>query len=210
MSRRLMMAGRVGGGTIPTEGSVFFASFREGLTAETGQELDVRGDASLEFDAAIGREVMCLSSGAVTFPATGLSEGDQPFTVACKICLPHGPKDGFFAFGWGSTPWGPTVAGLACSSSGLGLRNWGALNIGSIYGTDWHHLAGTYDGSTARFYVDGNLNSSVEISRLTTGNETGSFGTWWTGDLTSCRYANARIYNRALLPGEVAALAKEL
>ena len=153
---------------------------------------------------------MCRSSGAVTFPATDLPKGDQPFTVACKICLPDGPSDGFFAFGWGSTPWGPTVAGLVCSSIGIGMRNWGALHIGNISGTDWHHFAGTYDGGTARFYVDGHLDSSVAISGLTTGNESGSFGTWWAGDSTPCRYANARIYNRALSPGEVAELAKEL
>lgn len=206
MSRRLMMFG--GAGNIPTEGLVFYASFREALAAETGQDMNIVG-ATLVTDDILGRAVMCLEGGSVTFPSDGLPKGDQPFAIACKVCLPRGPHDGFFAFGWGSTPYSSTVAGLACSSSGIELRNWGTLHLGNVTGTDWYHLAATYDGSTARFYVDGHFDSSMEISGLTTGNETGSFGTWWAGDSTPCRYANARIYNRALGDAEVAALAGE-
>ena len=206
MSRRLIMAGNAG--SLPSDGLVFYASFRENLIAETGQALS--GGGRIIVDETLGRQVMDLAGGAVTFSSDGLPEGDQPFSIACKVCLPHGHKDGFFVFGWGSTPYSSTVAGLACSSSGIALRNWGALRIGNVTGTNWHHLAATYDGSTARFYVDGHLDSSAGISGLTTGNETGSFGTWWAGDSTPCRYANARIYNRALSDAEIIALAKEV
>jgi len=205
--RALLMAAAGGGGDL-TEGLVFYASFRSGIWAESGQELTVDGEAYWAFDDELGRGAMFFSYGSVKFSTENLPVGDEPFTVAAKLRLPYGPHDGFFAFGWGSTPYGPTVAGLACSSSGLGLRNWG-FGLGDVGGTDWHHLAGTYDGVTVRFYVDGQLDSAMSISGLTTGGETGSFGTFWAGDYTDCRCANARIYNRALSAAEVASLAKE-
>ena len=74
----------------------------------------------------------------------------------------------------------------------------------------WHHLAGTYDGATARLYVDGVLDGSMAttgaISKNTapvyiSGNSEKA-SRLWNGSID-----DVRIYNRALTEAEVRLLA---
>ena len=73
-----------------------------------------------------------------------------------------------------------------------------------VLGT-WQHLAATYDGSTARYYIDG---LEVRFARVGAGAGTsdvwrigaygGSPGGFFDGIID-----NVRVYNRALAPGEI-------
>jgi chitodextrinase len=71
----------------------------------------------------------------------------------------------------------------------------------------WQYLAGTYDGTTARLYVNG----TQVASKTFTGN-VGDSNTWWIGAYGSTPSGffdgsvdEVRIYNRALAAGDVAA-----
>ena len=79
---------------------------------------------------------------------------------------------------------------------------------------EWYCLVYTYDGSTAKFFVDGNLKSQYNISGLSFGNaddlylgrlynpsDPSSFPYWFNGTMDE-----VRIYNRAINDQEVSAL----
>jgi hypothetical protein len=74
----------------------------------------------------------------------------------------------------------------------------------------WHHVAGTYDGSVARLYVDGVDDGSVLTSGAIGKNVYGVYiganaqrtGREWNGLID-----DVRIYSRALLEAEVGYLA---
>jgi hypothetical protein len=74
----------------------------------------------------------------------------------------------------------------------------------------WHHLAGTYDGATARLYVDGALDGSMAATGAISKN-TASVYISGNSEKTSRLWAGSiddvRIYNRALTDAEVRLLA---
>lgn len=85
---------------------------------------------------------------------------------------------------------------------------WYAVN--SSFNDDWHHLAGTYDGSQLKLYIDG--------EEVDTANHTGSIDTTAysvnigrNSEITSRVYEgmmdDVRIYDRALTAEEIAAMA---
>lgn len=63
----------------------------------------------------------------------------------------------------------------------------------------WSHLAATYDGTTARLYINGTpVASQAQTGTLTTATQPLSIGMNWGG-----RIDEVRIYNRALSAGEI-------
>ncbi len=84
--------------------------------------------------------------------------------------------------------------------------SYGVSNISNWVG-NWHHLAGTFDGSTLTLYVDGVARGTKACSVGCTDNgypvsigKNAEKGTTSTGDID-----RVRIYNRALSPAEVTA-----
>ncbi len=108
-------------------------------------------------------------------------------------------KSGDVYFLMGSTPTSqfPDVGGSFTANNSYGTA---ALAINT-----WSHLAGTYDGTTLKLYLNGNLVSSVSVSgtiptstgALSIGGDSGS-GQYWTGKIDE-----VRVYNRALSATEV-------
>jgi hypothetical protein len=76
-------------------------------------------------------------------------------------------------------------------------------------GTDWVHLAATYDGDTIRLYVDGELEASADgPSSVGTNNDPLGIGAGADGFRPlEGALDDARIYDRALSGAEIAALA---
>ncbi len=103
--------------------------------------------------------------------------------------------DGSLRFGWN---WDSPAGAV-----GDGLRNSNAkIPLG-----EWAHLAVTYDGSTLRFYINGGLDTrEVDVSLVFgTNNEPLILGCDFPGgdEYFDGAMDDVRIYNRALLPGEV-------
>ncbi|MHA2142931.1 MAG: LamG domain-containing protein [Candidatus Thorarchaeota archaeon] len=68
----------------------------------------------------------------------------------------------------------------------------------------WHHVAGTYDGSEMRLYLDGEFLGSHEVSG-TVFNWPGVHLSWW-GEALDGLIDEVGIYNRALSPEEINAI----
>jgi hypothetical protein len=81
-----------------------------------------------------------------------------------------------------------------------------ALTIGT-----WYHVAGVYDGATSKIYVNGVLGASSNVvTTLGTGTKAMLIGNNLNGDgQTNGSIANARLYDRALMPGEILAIYSE-
>jgi len=80
------------------------------------------------------------------------------------------------------------------------VRKDNALSTGS-----WLHVAGTYDGSTMRLYLDGVEQNTMDVS-VTVQKGTGMTLSW-TDEALDGRLDEVRIYNRALSHTEIQALA---
>jgi len=103
--------------------------------------------------------------------------------------------DGSLRFGWN---WDSPAGAV-----GDGLRNSNAkIPLG-----EWAHLAVTYDGSTLRFYINGGLDTrEVDVSLVFgTNDEPLTLGCDFPGgdEYFDGAMDDVRIYDRALLPGEV-------
>ncbi len=87
-----------------------------------------------------------------------------------------------------------------------------ALGLTSLADDRWHHVIGTYDGSTISVYVDGVLddskstsgNSVVNGTEVWIGGNSQDDNRWFTGTMD-----DVRLYNRALSMEEVVALYAE-
>jgi len=82
------------------------------------------------------------------------------------------------------------------------------LSTSSFSLNTWHHVVGTFDGSTLHLYVDGGEIGTPASATLSNNNAPLTIGRWiregavqrfWTGSLD-----DARIYSRALSPAEIA------
>lgn len=88
------------------------------------------------------------------------------------------------------------VGGLYASNELVGTT--------SVSNNNWRHLVGTFDGATAKIYVDGTLNTSgARTNNLNNTSTTLWIGReFWNGYFTTLT-DDVRIYNRALTPNEV-------
>ena len=82
--------------------------------------------------------------------------------------------------------------------------------VTSSFDGQWHHLAGTYDGTRVKFYVDGQLKTTTDhaghIDASTANLNIGRVSDW-PGNCFPGTIDNARIYNRALSNDEIAGIA---
>jgi len=83
------------------------------------------------------------------------------------------------------------------------------LTVGGLWDGQWHHVALTYDGTTARLFWDGLEKASMGKSwdlvpkAATIGRQVGFDSEYWNGQV-----GDVRIYNRALADGEIRLLAQ--
>jgi len=67
----------------------------------------------------------------------------------------------------------------------------------------WYHIVGTYDGSTARIYINGSLDASGSTSRNTNTVNWRIGRSAWGGNYHNGKISNIRLYNKALTASEV-------
>jgi uncharacterized repeat protein (TIGR02543 family) len=113
----------------------------------------------------------------VTGSDTGFPTGNSPRTIEAWV---KAPAQGSFGpiMEWGSFADNQNSA-LGVSATGTAYW-WGNSNdLDSeipINNGQWHHIAGTYDGTTLRLYVDGNLANSVVTTLNTVSDGTFQIG----------------------------------
>jgi chitodextrinase len=107
----------------------------------------------------------------------------------------------------GSMLWVDHVNGKYAVTFNKGIENYLVSSFGPVRDT-WQHVAATYDGTTARVYVDG----VAVASRLFSGNA-GDSNTWLIGSYGTAQFGTffdgtideVRIYDRALTGAEIQA-----
>ncbi|MBN2181039.1 MAG: LamG domain-containing protein, partial [Sedimentisphaerales bacterium] len=90
--------------------------------------------------------------------------------------------------------------------------NWFNANaaVDSSFNGDWRHVAGTYDGSELRLYVDGGLrdtNTHAGTIEVHTDNLAIGWNSEETGRFYNGAIDEVKIFNRALSEGEILFLA---
>jgi len=152
------------------------------------------------------------AGGFLTYPNDGRFDLSQPLSVECWVCFEqrtqmpvvvscgHWRQAGWF-LQWLGNSWRWHVGGVDCDG--------GRPETGK-----WLHMAGTYDGTTARVYQDGKLLAETS----------GAFNTApWPGELHVGQYSGGpnadfqvngqirgvKVYHRALNPEEITAAASE-
>ncbi len=70
----------------------------------------------------------------------------------------------------------------------------------------WHHLVGTYDGSTIRLYLDGVACSYTSSLAGETLNNSGGYVSLGANGVSTQLMDDVQMWNRALSPAEVTAL----
>jgi hypothetical protein len=91
---------------------------------------------------------------------------------------------------------GNIVVGFGNGSS------WYPVSIGTPSTNEWHHIVGTYDGATLKFYLDGVLANSSGIVQTPYQNNT-DLGLLHTPYPIDGKVGPLRVYNRALTAAEV-------
>lgn len=150
------------------------------------------------------------TSQYITFPASGLPTSAitvslwvnqstlvNYYDLAANNWTTEGSWD-LYTLGNGGVLFGVFSSGLQYNSS---------CNASSLTTNSWHHIVGTYDGTTVKTYFDGSLCPTTKaISGVVLRNS----GSWTLGEhaagSSSHSIDDLRIYSRALTAGEVGTL----
>ena len=195
--------------TIPTNGLVFYAPLAE--NADCAYTLTNSG--SVTFQTFGGRQCAYFDGSSALY--NNSFQVADAFTFSFNAYFQSG--DCLFALG----PWTKSHNMEVMTNNGYPrlytYKNGSDENL--IDATTnikdgWHHIACTYDGTTQKLYVDGNLSASRTFSATigagialgTNFTSSGAIGreTKMPGYLAACR-----VYNRALSDSEITELSKE-
>lgn len=194
-------------GTIDdTSGHGYSASCVVGLTCPT-QTPGVRG-AGVRFNgtqfALIPHRAALSTPNAYTVAAWVYIEvaGDQ---VAVGKPVSTGARDS-----WALVAWSMVNMMTCLETTSSSLSEWACSPVVLPIGT-WYHLAGTYDGSTKRIYINGSIAGSIagtttdmDSNDIVVGGDqnSGVLAYAWRGRLDELRF-----YDRALTTAELQVLA---
>jgi hypothetical protein len=193
--------------------------FEGDLTDSSGNGHDgtAYGDISFETDPVMG-QVLSLPGGDdqyVGIPPIGLS-GNDPTTIACWAKADHTSiPDWTLIFGFTGTATGEGGDGSHFNigsiggPGGIGAHVWGweRTILSDEEGLEWHHYAMTYDGTAIAYYGDAvlkgkeNFDLSIRGDRVHVGSRVTQASSF------PGKVDDARVYDYALSPAEVASLA---
>jgi hypothetical protein len=198
--------------------------FEGDYTMGPGREATPVGDISFADDPIMG-SVLSLPGGSnqyVDCGGVGIS-GNDPTTIACWAKADHTDiPDWTLIFGFTGTETGQGGNGSHFNigsiggPQGIGAHVWGweETILTDAESLDWHHYAMTYNGSRIEYYADGmwkdtepesaksnNRDLSIRADRVYIGSRITQDSSF-PGDVD-----DARVYNYALSPAEIAGLA---
>lgn len=187
-------------------------------------KLDNSGSGSLSLIDSTGNGNTLTNSGAtlgtgkingavVTGPSQSLATstsftptGNNPFSISAWINLSTDYT--FMVFSYGSPSTASAVALYVPTSLRLNFQFWN-VGFGDIPVTAnvWNHVVCTYDGTTARIYVNGSLSDSSVIN-LNIGSGIFRFNRWVNGSTGTgtCSVDEVGVWSRALSLSEITTL----
>jgi VCBS repeat-containing protein len=169
-------------------------------------------------DGPVGNALELDGNGDyISFPVDDLPIGNNPFTFAAWVRADDTPGTWRMAAAFGNAVWGEVPPG---SSVHIGRQN-NDLTVGGYAvdefqinnfwnSRDWHHIAITFDGTTATLYVDGSESGRTATSfnldprRAFVGKQADTAPVTWTGAVD-----DVRVYNYDLNASAIAALAAD-
>ena len=195
---------------IPETGMVFYAPL-DGASevAETGQSMTPTGNVNYTLKDGIPCVSLYNNSRITVEDVSALPFGNSAKTLSVWVWFDQYQWEENIAISYGSE----YEMGLRYHNGSLNYF-WGrdgydgGVTQGGITGK-WIHLAGTWDGSLGKLYVDGQLIGSSSNAQNT------GVGVLMLGSLSrslpssSLYLAGCRVYNRALTADEIAVLATE-
>lgn len=183
----------------------------------SGNGLNGTWENSPTFSATYPTLVCYPDPGSLSFNGTNqyVNAGNPSIlpsgTAARTIC--GWAKAGSTAgWGWIASFGSPSVDGAMCiGMDGTTLDGGGYqddLTVANFWDSNWHFIALTYDGTTAKLYADGVLKASAPKSwnlvhnACYIGEQVDNGSEYWNGNVD-----DVRIYNRALSAAEISQLA---
>ena len=119
-------------------------------------------------------------------------------------------NQGFLALNSGASSyinfWMPSSNTMRWEVIGTTGSAYSTINATTVSTTGvWYHFLGTFDGTTTKIYVNGNLETSQNMSNVPTGSYTAPIqvGRYDASYPSSARIPIAKFYNRALSADEV-------
>ena len=143
------------------------------------------------------------SNDYINLPTNNLPYGSVPRTICCWFLASSLAYEWAFSYGFPGNGQSNALGII------LGVITYAGYGGNDVYGpapslNTWYYVCGVYNGSIASLYVNGSLytssakswntgQSTAQIGRQTNGGE------FWNGNI-----GQAKIYNRALTPQEIA------
>lgn len=155
---------------ITTDGAALFTRVTDVVPVTPSQTAAVYGGvtfggaAAVSGDATAGSATFDGSTGYVFGPPTSLQTGNGAWTVECLVKFAANPSVDYLLMFFGTIGSGKcvqmyvnSIGKLQCDTNGgTAAASGAALSLNA-----WHHVAGTYDGTTIRCYVDGTLQATT-------------------------------------------------
>jgi len=178
----------------------------------------VHGEASwLSSGGKLDGAIQLDGDGYVRIPNESNFDLVDQITVAAWVKFDSVNEDWQSVIAKGDSAWGLSALGIRRRSRRFKFCVTGAPDYVAVDGSvgvrtgEWHHVCGTYDGSNLRLYVNGVLDPAGPVSYsggiavnnfdVYIGENAEQPGRGWVGAIDE-----VRIYNYALMPGEVASL----
>jgi hypothetical protein len=204
-------------GSAPREGLVGWWTCDEGKGATLGDSSGSGNDGFLEGVTWVkGRKGMALkfsgSKSHVTCKAAKLPGPQSAMTISWwHFRLSAATAGNLIIVGNESPPW--AAVEIAMGKEKIGIWKLGGepvMNAPDLRISTWTHGAYSFDGKVHTLYINGRLEARSEVAPQTGTPTRCELGRWW-GEVGSGYYDGIldeiRIYNRTLLPAEIAALA---
>lgn len=199
-------------------------NFSEGsgtTTADTSGNSHTATLSNISLWSASGHTGNCLDNTSLSSSASVPSAGWLPTTAitvlawvfrtnwaqtnkrAVGIWAPNRIDDGFALAAARGSSAGPMLVLTTTNTNSLVLQP-----NQTVLSTGWHHLAGTYDGTTMALYVDGVQTGTRSANGILDLDPTDNWllGGGASGGLLDGRIDDVRMYNTALTSAQIAAL----
>ena len=200
---------------------VYNIQVTDSLGAIANNSFEVRGDAGASIVTAGLRMNNVFEPSALTFPANGSAsfngtsdyiQLNTPFsytnhTIAAWVYIEEDATNKYVFQSMNSGTSGIRIMVKSDEKIRYGLNSFTSDSTNS-YSNEWVFVTATYNGTTAKLYIDGSQDQSTNTSQTisTTTDARIAANSYSLGEYFNGNLANVAIWNRALHPDEINAI----